>query len=177
MENEAYEFSTGLDVGLYTIPCSEVSERWLNWQEYDRGPGIFHIPSDMYLGVRAQYLNDDEIKQLVSELKNVEGLRYLHLAENRGITNTGAAALAQLKQLRYLNIGACDINSQGMAFLPALVNLVYLNLSYCNRINEKTAPYVQKLPHLQYLDLQGCIKVNTGGVKKFEKRGLTINKP
>ena len=174
---EYYEFKTGLDVGLFTIPAAEEDSRWLNWQEYDRGPGIFHIPSDLSLGIRAQFINDDEFKQLVSELKTVSGLRYLYLAENRGITNSGIAACAELTQLRYLNLSSCDINSQGMDFLPALTQLTYLNLSYCNRINEKTAPFVQKLPRLKYLDLHGCIKVNTGGLKKFEKKGLTIYKP
>ena len=94
-----------------------------------------------------------------------------------GISNEGMAAVGKLKQLRFLNIGACDINNQGLAFLPGLTNLEYLNLSYCNRITEKAAPFIQKLPKLKYLDLQGCIKINTGGLKKFEKKGLTIYKP
>ena len=128
-------------------------------------------------GIRAQGLHDAEIRRLAGELKPVESLRYLNLAENRGISNDGMSAVGMLRQLRYLNIGACDINNQGMGFLPNLVNLEYLNLSYCNRITEKTAPFVQKLPKLKYLDLQGCIKINTGGIKKFEKRGLTIYKP
>lgn len=177
MEALSYRLSTGLEIILYTIPCDEVSSRWLDWQEYDRGPGIFYIPSDVYLGIRAQGLHDAEFRQLCEDLKGVENLRYLNLAENRGITNDGMAAVGSLRQIRYLNIGACDINNQGMDFLPGLVNLEYLNLSYCNRITEKTAPYVQKLPKLKYLDLQGCIKINTGGLKKFEKKGLVIYKP
>ena len=177
MESYNFRLSTELDVVLYTIPCDETSSRWLDWQEYDRGPGIFSLPSEVYLGIRAQGLHDAEIRTLAAELKPVENLRYLNLAENRGITNEGMAAVGQLRQLRYLNIGACDVNNQGMGFLPNLVNLEYLNLSYCNRITEKTAPFVQKLPKLKYLDLQGCIKINTGGLKKFEKKGLTIYKP
>ena len=177
MDSYICHFSTELDVTLFTIPCENVSSRWLDWQEYDRGPGYFHIPSDYYLGIRAQGLHDAEIRKLAGELQEVENLRYLNLTENRGITNEGMAAVGTLRQLRYLNIGACDINNQGMAFLPNLVNLEYLNLSYCNRITEKTAPYIQKLPKLAYLELQGCIKINTGGLKKFEKKGLTIRKP
>lgn len=172
-----YRFSTALEVTLYTIPCEEVSSRWLDWKEYDKGPGIFHIPNDVFLGVRAQGFHDTDIWQLSEELISVENLRYLNLTENRGITNDGMAAVGNLRQLRYLNIGACDINNQGMGFLPNLVNLEYLNLSYCNRITEKTAPFVQKMPKIKYLDLQGCIKINTGGLKKFEKKGLTIYKP
>ena len=177
MEENEFRLSTEMDIMLYTIPCEAVSSRWLDWQEYDRGPGIFYIPTDVYLGVRAQGLHDADIRKVVDELKDVENLRYLNLTENRGITNDGMAAVGSLRQLRYLNIGACDINNQGMDFLPGLVNLEYLNLSYCNRITEKTAPYVQKLPKLKYLDLQGCIKINNGGLKKFEKKSLTIYKP
>lgn len=177
MGENNFRFETDLDIVLYTIPCGDAGSRWLDWQEFDRGPGIFHISEDVYLGIRAQGLHDAEIRRLAEELKPVENLRYLNLAENRGITNDGMAAVGALRQLRYLNIGACDINNQGMGFLPNLVNLEYLNLSYCNRITEKTAPFIQKLPKLKYLDLQGCIKINTGGLKKFEKKGLTIYKP
>lgn len=177
MDETNYRLSTTLEITLYTIPCEEVSSRWLDWQEYDKGPGIFRIPADVFLGIRVQGFHDAEIRQLCYELKTVENLRYLNLTENRGITNDGMAAVGNLRQLRYLNIGACDINNQGMDFLPNLVNLEYLNLSYCNRITEKTAPFVQKMPKLKYLDLQGCIKINTGGLKKFEKKGLTIYKP
>ncbi len=177
MENYACNLTTEQEIILYTIPCGEVSSRWLDWQEYDRGPGIFTIPEDMFLGVRAQGVHDAEIRTIVEDLLPVENLRYLNLTENRGITNRGMEAVGKLRQLRYLNIGACDINNEGMSFLPSLKNLEYLNLSYCNRITEKTAVYVQKLPRLKYLDLQGCIKINTGGLKKFEKKGLTIYKP
>ena len=177
MEIYSYRLATETDAALYTIPCEEASSRWLDWHEFDRGPGIFHIPSDLYLGVRAQGFHDADIRLLAEELRSVENLRYLNLTENRGISNSGMAAVGQLRQLRYLNIGACDINNQGMDFLPNLVNLEYLNLSYCNRITEKSAQYIQKLPKLKYLELQGCIKINTGGLKKFEKKGLTIRKP
>ena len=177
MEYYSYRLSTEQEITLYTIPCEEVSSRWLDWREFDRGPGIFYIPQNVFLGVRAQGLHDPEIRKLAEDLLPVENLRYLNLTENRGITNTGMAAVGKLKQLRYLNIGACDLNNEGMAFLPGLTNLEYLNLSYCNRITEKSAVYVQKLTRLKYLDLQGCIKINTGGLKKFEKKGLIIYKP
>lgn len=177
MENYSYRLSTEQEIILYTIPCNEVSFSRQDWQEFDRGPGIFYIPENVYLGVRGQGLHDAEIRKLVEDLLPIDNLRYLNLTENRGISNSGMAAVGKLKQLRYLNIGACDLNNEGMAFLPGLTNLEYLNLSYCNRITEKTATFIQKLPRLKFLDLQGCIKINTGGLKKFEKKGLTIYKP
>ena len=177
METCGCRFESEYEIQLFTVPMEEASSRWLEWQEYDRGPGIWYFPADLALGIRVQGIHDAEFRKLVSDLTPVENLRYLHLAENRGISNDGMAAVGALRQLRYLNIGACDINNQGLEFLPKLVNLEYLNLSYCNRITEKSAVSVQKLPKLKYLDLQGCIKINTGGLKKFEKKGLTIYKP
>lgn len=177
MENETYKLTTELDISLYTLDSSTPSSRWLDWQEYDKGPGFFTLPVNLMLGVRARYLDDKMMRTMVEELAPVSGLRYLYLAENRGVTDHSAQFLSKLTQLRYLNLSACDIDSDGMAFLPALTNLEYLNLSYCNRISDRTATFVQKLRKLTYLDLHGCPRINTGGLKKFEKRGLTIYKP
>ena len=62
MGENSYRLSTELDVVLYTISCDMVTYRWLDWQEYDRGPGIFYIPDDVYLGVRAQGFHDADIR-------------------------------------------------------------------------------------------------------------------
>ena len=56
MDNYENRLATEQEIVLYTIPCWEVSSRWLDWQEFDRGPGIFRIPEGYYLGVRAQGL-------------------------------------------------------------------------------------------------------------------------
>ena len=72
MGENSFRLETELDIVLYTIPVESVSSRWLDWKEFDRGPGIFHIPGDVYLGVRAQGLHDLEIRQLAAELKPVD---------------------------------------------------------------------------------------------------------
>lgn len=174
MESQTYKFTTGLDIMLYLQRKDKPSSRWLDWQEYDRGPGIFNISEDQVLGIRAQSIDDISIKQLVRESAEVKNLRYLYLAENRAISDKGILNLSGLPQLEYLNISACDITSAGLAFLPSLSRLLFLDLSYCNRVSNKASIYVQKLPQLKYLDIKGVIKINTSGIKKFERRGLEI---
>ena len=85
MESYCYRLATEQEIILYTIPCGEASSSRLDWQEFDRGPGIFYIPEDVFLGVRGQGMHDQEIRKLVEELLPVENLRYLNLTENRGI--------------------------------------------------------------------------------------------
>ena len=175
MENQTNKFSTEIAVQLFVLNKNTPSSRWLDWQPFDFGPGIFLIPEDSFLGIRAQGIDDDALFQLVRELSSVSCLRYLYLAENRKITNKGILNLEKLNQIEYLNISSCDITSEGLEFLPSLTNLKFLDLSYCNRISEKAAQYIQKLPRLQYLDIKGVIKINTSSLKKFEKRGLVIH--
>lgn len=174
MEIETYRFETSLQVVIYTQAAENPSSRWSDWLEFDMGPGIFFLPSATFMGIRAQGFNDAMLRQLVDDLEPVTNLRYLNLSENRGITNYGIQNLERLPHLKYLNLSSCDIGSEGLAFLPRLKSLSYLDLSYCNRITGTGAKYVQKLPALKYLNLHGVIKVNTGALKKFEKRGLEI---
>ncbi len=176
MEEQIEKFITESDVSLYLLSKETPSGRWLDWQEYDRGPGIFSIPEDRLLGVRGQAMNNDSLKQLVQELKDVHSLRYLYLAENRGISDKGILNLQFLPQLEYLNISACDITSDGLAFLLLLPKLSFLDLSYCNRISGKAAQYIQKLPRLTFLNLQGVVKIKTSDLKKFEKKNLEIQR-
>ncbi len=174
MEVQTDKFITESDVSLYLLNKETPSARWLDWQEYDRGPGIFTIPDDCFLGVRAQGIDDEALRNLVQELIPVQNLRYLYLAENRGITDRGILQLQNLPQIEYLNISACDITSDGLAFLEFLPKLTSLDLSYCNRVSDKAAKHVQTLRRLKYLNLQGVVKLKTADIKKFEKKNLEI---
>jgi len=175
MENDVYRFETKLSVSIYVLSGEPLSSRWLDWQFYDTGPGIFIIPRDYFMGIRAQGFDNRQLKLLIDDLEPVSNLRYLHLAENRSITDDGILQLARLSQLQFLNLSSCDITDAGLAFLPSMTKLTFLDLSYCNRISRGAAKYVQKIPHLHFLDLQGVIKVNKADIKKFERRGLEIH--
>ena len=173
MEN-TYRVETTLPLQFFTCPLDALTDFWLNWQPADEGPGVFYFDADLALGVRAQLINDDDLKRLVQEIAPIAELRYLYLAENRNITNRGMRFLADLTQLRYLNISSCDINSEGLEFLPALTALEMLDISYCNRISGTGGKYIQKLPKLKTLLVQGTTKLNTADLKKVAKRGLEI---
>ena len=176
MENEVYRFETKLPVSVYILSGEPLSSRWLDWQFYDTGPGVFMIPQNYFMGIRVQGFDNRQLKLLIDDLEPVSNLRYLHLAENRGITDDGILQLARLPQLQFLNLSSCDITDAGLAFLPSLPKVTFLDLSYCNRISRGAAKYVQKLPYLHFLDLQGVIKVNNADIKKFEHRGLEIHR-
>lgn len=174
MTEHTYRVETSFPVSLFTCPLDSLTDFWLDWRPFDQGPGIFRLNAGEALGVRAQGFTDADLIQLVRELAPVAALRYLYLAENRNVTNRGAAAIAALPQLRYLNLSACDLNSEGLGFLPALVNLETLDLSFCNRVSGAGGKYVQQLPKLKTLLVQGTTKLNTADLKRYEKRGLEI---
>lgn len=176
MENEVYRFETKLSVLVYILSGETLSSRWLDWQYFDMGPGIFMIPRNYFMGIRVQGFDNRQLKLLIDDLEPVSNLRYFHLAENRSITDDGTLQLARLPQLQFLNLSSCDITDAGLAFLPSLPKVTFLDLSYCNRISRGAVKYVRKLPHLHFLDLQGVIKINNADIKKFERRGLEIHR-
>ncbi len=175
MDNTFYKFSTVHDVTVYTQPKNAPSGNRLDWSEAGHGPGIFTISDDLFFGIQAQAIDDDQLKEIAEELKGAENLRYLYLAENRNITNKGMIYISELVQLQYLNISACDINSHGLSSLITLKNLTWLDISYCNRITENFAETIKRFRYLNYLNVQGVVKLNNNDIKKIEKRGLTIH--
>lgn len=169
-----YRFETALPVGIYRQPAARPSPKWLDWEFVDEGPGIFRFTDGEFLGVRASGINDQLLKQLIGELEGVPCLRYLHLAENRNVTDKGLALLSLLPMITCLNISACDVGDSGMEFVQKLTRLEWLDISYCNRLSGNTAKHLQKLRRLRYLSVRGIPKINTGAIKKFEKKNLEI---
>ena len=174
MTQAEYRVETRFPICLFTLPLDGLTDFWLDWRPFDAGPGVFFIPADQALGVRIQAIDDDDFLALTRELEPVCALRYLHLAENRRLTNRGLRALSALPQLRYLNISSCDVTGEGLQFLPDLVNLETLDLSYCNRVSGAGGKYVQRLPKLKTLFVQGTTKLNTADLKRLSRRGLEI---
>ncbi len=52
----------------------------------------------------------------------------------------------------------------------------WLNLSYCNRITMLGLKPLVGLTRLQFLDLQGCVKVKTSYVRRLKFKTITIHK-
>lgn len=165
------KFSSSLPIVIYDRPLGSNEL----WQDFDRGPGIFHPRPAYELNLRIQNIDNHILKDLVAEIVDVPELAFLNLSENRKITDPGLEVLAQLKQLKGLNLSSCDISGPGLAFLSTLVHLEHLNLSYCNRIADPGLKVIKSLRNLTYLDMQGCVKTTHAGLAKIERRGLVIH--
>ncbi len=146
----------------------------MDWQEFDQGPGIFHIPAGNEVMVRIKNIDDQELRTLVRELTGFIPLVYLNLSENRKITNIGLEYIRGLEQLSMLNLSSCSLTDDGIKHLAAMTRLEYLDLSYCNRLSDNGLKHLRNLPKLSYLQLQGCLRITKAGIARFGRRSLTI---
>ncbi len=175
MENPAAasSFSSTLPVIIYTRPAADPPA---DWQEFDRGPGFFHIPAGVEVMVRVKNIDDAELRELVRELAACPELTFLNLSENRKVGDDGLEHLRQLGQLGGLNLSSCSITDRGLAHLAALTRLAHLDLSYCNRLTDACVKPLRALLRLRFLDLQGCVKITHGGIARLQRRGLVIHR-
>jgi len=175
MENNLNGFTTTLPVLVLCRPRQAASGADLDWREFDQGPGIIRLPAGEEASLRIKNLDDDLLRQLVSEIEGCAAITGLNLSENRKVTNAGVAYLVHLPQLTYLNLSSCSLTNQGVTHLLALTALRYLDLSYCNRITDVGVKALRALLSLTYLDLQGCVKVSNSSLSKLRRDGLTIH--
>jgi hypothetical protein len=165
-------FSSALPVIVYQyLPQQHPAE----WRELDTGPGTFHIPPEFQAAVRLKNCGDLELRILAREVAGCPAVTFLHLAENRKVTNAGLEYLKPLRQLTGLNLSSCSLTDEGMLHLTALIQLAHLNLSFCNRLTDVGLRHLRNLRHLTYLDLQGCVKITNGGIARLGKRSLTVH--
>lgn len=146
------------------------------WVEFDKGPGRFSIPPSNEVYLRVKNIDDDDLYTLVKAVYSLSTLTTLNLAENRNITDEGLSRLAALVGLTSLNLSSCSITNRGLASLVDLKKLEHLNISYCNRVSDEGLRYLKSLNRLTFLDIQGCVKTSHAGVKRIERRGLTVHR-
>jgi hypothetical protein len=170
-------FSSTLEVIIYTRPADTPYDAPpTTWQEFDRGPGFFHLPEDVQAMVRIRTIDDAELETLINDIKNCPAIIALNLSENRKITDRGLEHLKALPHLIDLNLSSVGMTNDGLPHLAALSRLQRLNLSYCNRILDDGLKVIKSLPRLTYLDVQGCAKLTHNGIIKISRRNLNIHK-
>ena len=165
-------FSTTLPIQVLIRP---VAPPGADWQEFDRGPGVFQIPAGHEASVRIRAIDNARLAQLIREIGGCRLLTSLNLSENRNITDEALASLKVMHQLTELNLSSCSISNRGLRELLALPELARLNLSYCNRITDEGLKRLKGLRRLAYLDIQGCVKITNGSVSKIRRQGLIIH--
>jgi hypothetical protein len=166
-------FSSALPIIVYTRPAGRSD---LDWQEVDRGPGYFNIQEGWEVGVRLKGIDDRTLAALVKELRPVDMLRFLDLAENRNVTNAGLAELTALPQLTMLNLSNCSISSAGLVHLKGLPNLERLILQFCNRLNDEALKPLDAMRSLEYVNIQGCMGIGQAALSRVKRRNLTIHR-
>lgn len=145
-----------------------------DWQEFDRGPGYFHLPENHEVRIRIKSIDDQDLANLIRELQNLRSLRFLDLSENRNVTDIGLARLHGLPQLTGLNLSSCTITTAGIEKLQELRNLVHLDLSFCNKMNDQVLKILEKMRSLTFVDLQGCLSITNGGLSRIRRKTLKI---
>ena len=119
-------------------------------------------PEGDNLTLRAQ-INDRVLQKLVDE-KFFAYETFINLS-NTGITDVGLASLAQLSNLRNLNLSGCTgITDEGLASLAQLTSLRTLFLSGCTSITDAGLASLASLQHLKYLKLSGCTGITDEGL-------------
>jgi hypothetical protein len=166
-------FSSTFPVMVYIRPHANPPA---DWQEFDKGPGFFHIPAGHETMVRIKNIHDAELRALVKELVDCPAITFLNLSENRNISGEGLEYLRVLVQLTGLNLSSCSLNDAAMSHLTTLTRLEHLDISFCNRLSDAGLKHLRSLPRLRFLDLQGCIKITTAGMARFGNRRLTIHR-
>jgi hypothetical protein len=170
-KNSPTSFSTTLPITVLVRPRDLPSA---DWQEFDQGPGFFNFPAGSEVCIRIRNINDAFLEDLIEEIEGCTAITFLHLAENRNITDAGLVFLKALPQLTRLDLGSCSLSTAGIPYLKALPNLQVLGLSYCNRLTDASLIPLRGIPTLQKLDLQGCVKISHGGVARLQRKGLEI---
>lgn len=172
-ENEQ-TFSTIFPIIVHTRPAG--SPHKADWQEFDHGEGLYHLPGGVDVSVRVHNIGDAELAQLARELSGVASLRLLNLSENRKITSDGLKALRLFPGLTMLNLSSCSLTNDGLENMLALTRLEWLDLTFCNRLTDPALKTIAKLPRLEFLDLQGCVKITQGGIARLRRRNLEIHR-
>jgi hypothetical protein len=167
---ETTNFSSTLPIIILTRPIAGGQD----WQDLDRGPGIFTVPAGHEVRVRIKSLRDEDMVGLVRELQPIEALRFLDLSENRNITNMGAVRLRTLTQLTGMNLSSVSVTNLGISYLKDLRHLAYLDLSFCNKINDGALKTLESMRSLMYVSLQGCLNISNGGISRIRRKTLEI---
>jgi hypothetical protein len=173
MPSTEIRFSSVLSIEIYT---KQIAAATKTWDKFDLGPGIFHIPSEHIVMIRIRNENDEFLKQLVAEIKDLDFVKALNLSENRKITNKGLQTLVDLQQIRILNLSSCDISDRGLESLTKLRNLQQLDISFCNRITDAGIRELKSLSKLEYVDIRGIPKITNGSLSKIRRSDLTIHR-
>ncbi len=106
-------------------------------------------------------VTDESVKQL-SRLKRLQSLSLY----DTGVSNAALPEIAGWPNLRALNLGGTAITNAGLEKLGRSSSLAELKLQATNVDDDVLGPLC-RISTLQYVDLNGCGKLNADGVRRL----------
>jgi hypothetical protein len=98
--------------------------------------------------------NCDESLKVLLKLPKLRDLRLSYKIEDQ-LTDQGLRNIAQLKELKSLELRSCYITDNGLSALSGMTKLENLDLGNCNQITDDGFQKLKGLTKLQTLDLGG----------------------
>lgn len=116
------------------------------------------LPSLKHLDVNGSQRTDSGRWGLMLTDVNIESLASLTQLETLNIggailSDVGMKAITPMVNLQTLDISRMEITAQGLEAVAKLPKLRKLNLWQCARIDDRAAPYILAMKHLEELDL------------------------
>lgn len=171
MDPPLIKFSSELPIQVMIRPASLSSGEWL---PFERGPAYFAVPADQEILVSIKNSDDEDLKQLVKEIKDSTGFVGLDLSENRKITDRGLTYLHEMGFLKELDLSSCDITNEGIIHILRFTHLEKLDLRFCHRLTDQGVVKLKNLLSLKHLDLRSLPKISNGSLSKLKRKNLTI---
>jgi hypothetical protein len=160
------------------IDCKKLENIELNRCYFITNYSLFYInqiPNLKSINIFHCNINDTGLKYLYSNTHtntNTHKIIKLFLDKNFNITNNGLQYISNnIINLKELSLNHCtNINDIGIEYLSKFNNLIYLNLTNCYLISNKSLETISKhLQNLEYLLLQGCKTITNDGIKDLNK--------
>jgi len=122
---------------------------WSNIKDelFDLAAGNFQFLQR--LNVRGNMISDS----CLPTLSKLHYLKHLNIDHCDGISDKGLAFLPKLVSLKYLDLSDCPISDEGVVYLSQLISLTTLRLMECKRITDAGLQSISQLRNLQHLDI------------------------
>jgi len=110
----------------------------------------------------------------IVHLRNLLNLTYLDLSRNPLVDNKSVTSLCDLQRLSTLNLARTAITDIALAHIGDILSLLYLDLSYCERITDRGLLHLRRLKKLAYLNVSGCKRLTPRGISRLARSSLYI---
>jgi Leucine-rich repeat (LRR) protein len=123
-----------------------------------------------HLNIENNKLVDDACLQTI--VRQWPEMKTLYLNECK-ITKKGLAALAALKRLDNLSLQGLNLTDDSFAPISRLKSLTSLDISFNDKLTDRSMEYVLKLPKLKTLHMHLLTSVSTAAIERLKARKIS----